>query len=33
MKIGFFQYDVFWRDREANLSYIDPTFKLTMQLF
>ena len=22
MKIGFFQYDVIWRDRDANLSYI-----------
>ena len=22
MKIGFFQYDVLWRDRDANLSYI-----------
>ncbi len=22
MKVGFFQYAVFWRDREANLSYI-----------
>jgi len=27
MKIGFFQYDVFWRDREANLSYIDSKIK------
>lgn len=22
MKVGFFQYDVIWRDRDANLSYI-----------
>lgn len=22
MKIGFFQYDVFWRDRDGNLAYI-----------
>lgn len=33
MKVGFFQYNVIWRDREANLSYIrskikDSTFDL-----
>lgn len=27
MKIGFFQYDVIWRDRKANLSYIDSKIK------
>jgi hypothetical protein len=33
MKVGFFQYNVIWRDRKANLSYIrskikDSTFDL-----
>jgi predicted amidohydrolase len=33
MKVGFFQYNVIWRDLEANLSYIrskvkDSTFDL-----
>ena len=27
MKIGFFQYNVIWRDREANLSYISSKIK------
>lgn len=27
MKIGFFQYNVIWRDRDANLSYIREKIK------